>query len=111
LYRVFDESGEFIARLAMAYPPLKLAMEYDGRGHLDAWQQASDARRLNLLDAAGWSVLRFTATDVMRSRHYGRPGPRGLPAPLRRSRVVNSSTPTSRPERRFAARRGSWTWG
>jgi very-short-patch-repair endonuclease len=42
----------------MAYPLLKLAMEYDGRGHLTAWQQASDARRLNALDAAGWSVLR-----------------------------------------------------
>ena len=51
----------------MAYPPLKLAMEYDGRGHLEAWQQTSDARRLNLLEAAGWSVLRFTASDVMRS--------------------------------------------
>ena len=56
----------FIARLDMAYP-LKLAMEYDGRGHLGAWQQASDARRLNLLDAAGWSVLRFTASDVLRT--------------------------------------------
>jgi very-short-patch-repair endonuclease len=38
-------------------------MEYDGRGHLEAWQEASDARRLNLLDAAGWSVLRFTASE------------------------------------------------
>jgi very-short-patch-repair endonuclease len=42
-------------------------MEYDGRGHLEAWQQASDARRLNALDAAGWSVLRFTAADVLRT--------------------------------------------
>jgi len=66
-YRVFDEFGEFIARLDMAYPELKLAMEYDGRGHLEAWQQASDARRLNALDAAGWSVLRFTAADVLRT--------------------------------------------
>lgn len=66
-HRVFGEFGEFIARLDMAYPELKLAMEYDGRGHLQAWQQASDARRLNALDAAGWSVLRFTATDVPRT--------------------------------------------
>jgi hypothetical protein len=66
-YRVFDGSGEFIARLDMAYPELQLAMEYDGRGHLEAWQQASDARRLNALDAAGWSVLRFTASDVLRT--------------------------------------------
>jgi hypothetical protein len=32
-----------------------------------AWQQTSDARRLNALDAAGWSVLRFTAADVLRT--------------------------------------------
>lgn len=64
-YQVFDKFGDFIARLDMAYPPLKLAMEYDGRGHLTAWQQESDARRLNVLDASGWSVLRFTASDVL----------------------------------------------
>jgi hypothetical protein len=66
-YPVFDQFGGFIARLDMAYPQLKLAMEYDGRGHLAAWQQESDARRLNLLGAAGWSVLRFTAPDVLRT--------------------------------------------
>lgn len=66
-YRVFDEFGEFIARLDMGYPQLKLAMEYDGRGHLEAWQHASDARRLNKLDASGWSILRFTAADVLRT--------------------------------------------
>jgi very-short-patch-repair endonuclease len=41
------------------------AIEYDGRGHLTAWQQQSDARRLSKLDAAGWSVLRFTAPDIL----------------------------------------------
>lgn len=66
-YRVFDEFGAFIARLDMVYPRLKLAMEYDGRGHLEVWQHASDARRLNALEAAGWSVLRFTASDVLRN--------------------------------------------
>jgi very-short-patch-repair endonuclease len=48
-------------------PPLKLAMEYDGRGHLAAWQHGSAARRLNLLDTAGWSILRFTGPDVLRT--------------------------------------------
>ena len=66
-YTVYDELGEFVARLDMAYPWLKLAIEYDGRGHLTAWQQQSDARRLNRLDAAGWSVLRFTAPDIFRT--------------------------------------------
>ena len=66
-YTVYDELGEFGARLDMAYLWLKLAIEYDGRGHLTAWQQQSDARRLNRLDAAGWSVLRFTAPDIFRT--------------------------------------------
>jgi very-short-patch-repair endonuclease len=64
-YTVYTTLGEFVARLDMAYPLLKLAIEYDGRGHLTAWQQQSDARRLNKLDAAGWSVLRFTAPDIL----------------------------------------------
>jgi very-short-patch-repair endonuclease len=64
-YTVYTALGEFVARLDMAYPLLKLAIEYDGRGHLTAWQQQSDARRLNKLDAAGWSVLRFTAPDIL----------------------------------------------
>ncbi len=66
-YPVYDKFGDFVARLDMAYPLLKLAIEYDGRGHLTAWQQQSDARRLNRLDACGWSVLRFTAPDVLRT--------------------------------------------
>lgn len=66
-YQVYDRFGEFIARLDMAYPLLKLGMEYDGRGHLTEWQQQSDARRLNRLAAAGWTVLRFTSSDVLRT--------------------------------------------
>lgn len=66
-YKVYDELGEFVARLDMAYPQLKLAIEYDGRGHLTAWQQQADARRLNKLDECGWSVRRFTAPDVLRT--------------------------------------------
>ena len=66
-YQVYDNVGEFVARLDMAYPLLKLGMEYDGRGHLTEWQQQSDARRLNRLDESGWSVLRFTSPDVLRN--------------------------------------------
>ncbi len=66
-YKVYDELGEFIARLDMAYPWLRLAIEYDGRGHVTAWQQEVDARRLNKLDECGWSVRRFTSTDIFRT--------------------------------------------
>jgi very-short-patch-repair endonuclease len=64
-YNVYNELGEFVARLDMAYPLLKLAIEYDGRGHLTAWQQQADARRLNRLDACGCSVLRLTSPDIL----------------------------------------------
>jgi very-short-patch-repair endonuclease len=66
-YQIYDKFGEFVARVDMAYPLLKLAMEYDGRGHLTEWQQQSDASRLNRLEASGWSVLRFTSQDVLRN--------------------------------------------
>lgn len=66
-YQVYDKFGEFVARLDMAYPLLKLGMEYDGRGHLTAWQQQADARRLNRLEESGWTVLRFTSPDVHRT--------------------------------------------
>jgi very-short-patch-repair endonuclease len=65
-YQVYDAFGEFVARLDMAYPLLKLGMEYDGWGHLTEWQQRSDARRLNRLTGADWLILRFTSHDVFR---------------------------------------------
>lgn len=49
----------------MAYPELKLAVEYDGQGHRTPWQQAVDTRRLRELDECGWTVLRFTSTEVL----------------------------------------------
>lgn len=67
-YEVYDSDGQFVARLDMAYPRLRLAVEYDGRGHLKQWQQEVDAHRANRLDDCDWSVLRFTSTDV-----YGYP--------------------------------------
>lgn len=66
-YQVYDQFGEFVARLDMAYPLLKLGMEYDGRGHLTEWQQQADARRLNRLAEFGWTILRFTSPDILRN--------------------------------------------
>lgn len=63
-YEVFDERGQFVARLDMAYPELRIGIEYDGRGHLTRWEQERDARRQNALDACGWSLLRLTSPDI-----------------------------------------------
>jgi very-short-patch-repair endonuclease len=53
-------------RLDLAYPKLKVAIEYDGDHHRDRATFRRDVARLNALRAAGWTVLRFTADDVLR---------------------------------------------
>jgi hypothetical protein len=50
----------------LAYPKLKVAIEYDGDHHRDRATFRRDVARLNALRAAGWTVLRFTADDVLR---------------------------------------------
>lgn len=56
--------GRFIARPDLLYSAHRLALEYDGSTHRDSL--AEDNRRQNLLVSAGYRVLRFTASDVMR---------------------------------------------
>jgi len=56
--------GVFVARVDLAWPELRLAVEYDGRWHGDTAQFAADRRRLNRLTAAGWRVLFVTAEDL-----------------------------------------------
>ena len=56
--------GVFLARVDLAYPELRVAVEYDGAWHAEDGQFARDRRRLNLLTAAGWSVLHVTAADL-----------------------------------------------
>lgn len=63
-YSVYDDNGDFVARLDMAYPHLRLGVEYDGRGHLDDAVRERDLRRANELELCGWLVLRFSSADV-----------------------------------------------
>jgi very-short-patch-repair endonuclease len=53
-------------RLDLAYPQLKLGIEYDGDHHRERAVFRRDVERLNALRAHGWTVLRFTADDVLR---------------------------------------------
>jgi very-short-patch-repair endonuclease len=53
------------ARLAMAYPDLMVAVEYDGREHLDADRALRDLHRATYLGGCGWRVLRFRAAVVL----------------------------------------------
>jgi very-short-patch-repair endonuclease len=50
--------------LAVAWPELRLALEYDGEWHAEPGQFGRDRRRLNRLTAAGWTVVFVTAAGL-----------------------------------------------
>ncbi|WNB85246.1 DUF559 domain-containing protein [Cellulomonas sp. ATA003] len=56
-HTVRDADGRFVARVDLAWPELRLALEYDGSHHDDPAQIMHDRRRLNALHACGWRVL------------------------------------------------------
>jgi len=62
-YQVFD-GQRFIARVDLAWPARRVAVEYDGVWHADAAQLHRDRRRLNQLVAAGWTVIHVTAVRL-----------------------------------------------
>jgi very-short-patch-repair endonuclease len=49
----------------MAYPELMVAVEYDGRDHLDADRALRDLHGATFLGRRGWVVLRFRAAVVL----------------------------------------------
>jgi very-short-patch-repair endonuclease len=62
---VVHEYGRFLARVDLALPELRIAVEYDGRAvHEREDVFARDRQRQNDLVRAGWLVLRFTAVDL-----------------------------------------------
>ncbi|MEU9507518.1 DUF559 domain-containing protein [Micromonospora sp. NPDC048170] len=65
---VLDARGRFVGRVDLAWPALRVAVEYDGDHHRERVHFRQDVARLNALRAAGWIVLRFTADDVLRHR-------------------------------------------
>lgn len=63
-YRVLDPTGRLLARVDLAFPQHRLAVEYDGAWHGEAGQLTRDRRRLNALVMAGWTVVHVTAADL-----------------------------------------------
>ncbi|MGY1782106.1 endonuclease domain-containing protein [Geodermatophilus sp. SYSU D01036] len=63
-YTVRDDDGGFVARVDLAFPEHRLAVEYDGAWHGEPGQLRRDRRRLNGLTAAGWRVVFVTAADL-----------------------------------------------
>ena len=71
--------GTWIARVDLAYPELRIALEYEGDHHLtDSQQWHRDIARVERLVEAGWRVIRVTKADV-----FGNPEP--LVARVRRA--------------------------
>jgi hypothetical protein len=63
-FAVFD-GGRFLARVDLAWPELKIAIEYDGLWHVgSARQMHADRERLNRLVGAGWIVLHVTSARL-----------------------------------------------
>jgi very-short-patch-repair endonuclease len=55
-------------RLDLAYPVVRLAVEYDGRDHREPERAIRDLRREAYLTACGWEVLRLRASSVFDAR-------------------------------------------
>jgi very-short-patch-repair endonuclease len=58
-YEVLDEYGFLLARFDLAYPQVKLAIEYDGSDHYTRSRGERDRERDAVLATYGWATLRF----------------------------------------------------
>jgi len=66
---VLDEAGHVRYRIDLAWPDVRVAVEYDGRHHITRETQwVADLRRREALEADGWRFIVLTATDI-----YGTP--------------------------------------
>ena len=65
--KLHDSRGRFVGRADLYYPAARLVIEYDGANNRD--RLVEDNRRQNALLAAGFTILRYSASDV-----YQRPG-------------------------------------
>lgn len=61
---VTDAFGDFIARVDLAYPDGRVAIEYDGEVHFTRERRDADATRRALLQEHGWYVVELTAVDL-----------------------------------------------
>jgi very-short-patch-repair endonuclease len=64
-YEIVDGAGLLAGRADLAWPELKVLVEFDGDVHRERRVFVDDLRRQNRLIAAGWIVLRFSSADVL----------------------------------------------
>jgi very-short-patch-repair endonuclease len=63
-YEVRDDLGWLIARVDLAYPELKVAVEYDGHDHTTDDRRGRDIDRIDRLQRAGWVVVVVTGRQL-----------------------------------------------
>lgn len=62
---VVREGGRVVARVDLAYPALRIAIEYEGDGHRTSRAQwRRDIQRQRELEDLGWVVIRVTELDL-----------------------------------------------
>ncbi|MGO2749333.1 MAG: endonuclease domain-containing protein [Pseudoclavibacter sp.] len=62
-HEVFQR-GRFLGRVDLAYPELRIAIEYDGKHHWTEQQALKDIARINRIQQAGWLVIRVTRQQL-----------------------------------------------
>jgi hypothetical protein len=69
-FEITDGRGLFIARVDVALPAWKIAIDYDSKQeHSDEFQLARDARRRNQIVAAGWRHISARHGDLKSGGH------------------------------------------
>lgn len=63
---VSDDSGTFLGRVDLAWPRLRIGLEYDGDHHRDRPTFQHDRRRSNGFSVNGWILIHATAADASR---------------------------------------------
>jgi hypothetical protein len=63
-YVVLGPDGEFVARVDLAWPELRLAIEYDGAHHDERRQFRADRARDTRLQLAGWRPIHLDANHL-----------------------------------------------
>jgi len=62
---VRDDAGQFVARVDLAYPDVRLAVEYDSyQEHTGKLALVRDSSRRNHLTSVGWTTLTATHADI-----------------------------------------------
>lgn len=61
---VVVEDGDFLGAVDLAWPEVRLIVEYEGAYHFDELQIVKDDARYERLTAAGWRVIRLSSSDL-----------------------------------------------